>query len=139
METIKGITEEKFSRDGTPCEGWIIKTDIQTIRIGISNEQSCCENWGYIVSHDEAEIPSFIGSGLLSIRHTDLELGSSIIDRFQIMDFHDHDHILEVPTMFVTLETTAGTLQFVAYNDHNGYYGHEAVVISMQLNLEVLL
>jgi len=36
--------------------------------------------------------------------------------------------------MFVDLKTDRGKLQFVAYNEHNGYYGHEAEVICNQLN-----
>ena len=36
--------------------------------------------------------------------------------------------------MFVNVETDKGLLQFVAYNEHNGYYGHEACVISKHLN-----
>ncbi|MEL3959481.1 hypothetical protein NST17_20225 [Caldifermentibacillus hisashii] len=35
--------------------------------------------------------------------------------------------------MFVDIITSNGTLQFVAYNEHNGYYGHEAKVISTQI------
>ena len=35
--------------------------------------------------------------------------------------------------MFVDIVTDRGVLQFVAYNIHNGYYGHEAKVISTQL------
>jgi tRNA(Ile2) C34 agmatinyltransferase TiaS len=41
--------------------------------------------------------------------------------------------------MFVNIETNEGTLQFVAYNEHNGYYGHIAKVQSMQLSHEVVL
>ncbi len=36
--------------------------------------------------------------------------------------------------MFVDLITNRGVLQFTAYNNHNGYYGHDAKVISTQLN-----
>lgn len=35
--------------------------------------------------------------------------------------------------MFVNILTDKGILQFVAYNCHNGYYGHEATVKSTQL------
>jgi hypothetical protein len=35
--------------------------------------------------------------------------------------------------MFVNLTTDRGALQFVAYNIHNGYYGHEATVTCKQL------
>lgn len=36
-------------------------------------------------------------------------------------------------TMFVNIDTDRGVLQFVAYNEHNGYYGHSASVTSKQL------
>ncbi len=39
--------------------------------------------------------------------------------------------------MFVNLETNKGTLQFVAYNEHNGHYGHEAKVTCKQLACEI--
>lgn len=32
--------------------------------------------------------------------------------------------------MFINVETTNGLLQFVAYNEHNGYYGHEVKLVS---------
>lgn len=32
--------------------------------------------------------------------------------------------------MFINVETTKGLLQFVAYNEHNGYYGHEVKLVS---------
>lgn len=35
--------------------------------------------------------------------------------------------------MFVDLKTDRGILQFVACNEHNGYYGHEATVECTQL------
>ena len=41
--------------------------------------------------------------------------------------------------MFVNITTSKGVLQFVAYNEHNGYYGHSACVISKQLNHEECL
>ena len=30
--------------------------------------------------------------------------------------------------MFLTFKTSNGTLQFAVYNDHNGYYGHQALI-----------
>ena len=44
------------------------------------------------------------------------------------LDLIEIVHRLEGGVMFVNLETDMGTLQFVAYNEHNGYYGHEAKV-----------
>lgn len=39
-------------------------------------------------------------------------------------------------TMFVNIQTDRGILQFTAYNRHNGYYGHRAVVSCNQLDYE---
>jgi hypothetical protein len=39
----------------------------------------------------------------------------------------------------VNIDTDRGQLQFVAYNEHNGYYGHNAVVVSKQLTHEECL
>lgn len=41
--------------------------------------------------------------------------------------------------MFVDLITDRGVLQFVAYNEQNGYYGHLAKVESRQLTHEETL
>ena len=136
MEKIKSILESEFKHDHSICEGWVIETDLQTIKIGISSGQSCCENWGYVTSHDLDSVDTFIGAELLSISHTDMDLNSKFFYKFKEMDVCD---VIETPTMFVTIETSAGTLQFVAYNEHNGYYGHDAVVISRQLNIEATL
>lgn len=35
-----------------------------------------------------------------------------------------------VSAMFINVETTKGLLQFVAYNEHNGYYVHEVKLVS---------
>ena len=41
--------------------------------------------------------------------------------------------------MFVNIETDRGVLQFVAYNCHNGFYGHEATVECSYLTEKVFL
>lgn len=38
--------------------------------------------------------------------------------------------IYEGSVMYVNIETSEGTLQFTAYNEHNGYYSHTALVES---------
>jgi hypothetical protein len=40
----------------------------------------------------------------------------------------------EGEAMFVNFNTSKGLMQLVAYNSHNGYYGHEAVLVSTQLS-----
>jgi hypothetical protein len=120
METILKIEETTF--DGK--DGFVITTSEQSIKLGIDNGQSCCENWGYFMSEDDTS--DFIGAKLIDVKITDTLLKPN--DEFDVNDMYEGD------VMFVNVETDKGLLQFVAYNEHNGYYGHEACVISKQLN-----
>lgn len=120
METILKIEETTFDRK----DGFIVTTTEQEIKLGIDNGQSCCENWGYFMSEDD--FSDFIGAQLLDVKVTDTLLKPS--EEFDVEDMYEGD------VMFVNLETSEGLLQFVAYNEHNGYYGHEACVVSKQVN-----
>lgn len=40
--------------------------------------------------------------------------------------------------MFINIETTKGFLQFVVYNEHNGYYGHSVLLVSKYGNKTVV-
>ena len=120
METILKIEETTFDRK----DGFIITTTEQEIKLGIDNGQSCCENWGYFMSEDD--FSDFIGALLVDVKITDTLLRPN--DEFDVNNMYEGD------VMFVNVETSNGLLQFVAYNEHNGYYGHEACVISKQVN-----
>lgn len=115
-ETIQAINEISTSIDG-----FEVITDKQTITLGISNGQSCCENWGYFMSQDD--FSDFIGATLL-----DVVIVNDCLDSTKL------DGVYEANCMFVNLQTSKGLLQFVAYNSHNGYYSHTATVRSDQLN-----
>lgn len=130
-EKIISITETDFKIEGSWPEysGFIIETDSQTIKMGISNFQSCCENWGYLMTNDN--IQDFVGATLHSISETDLLLNVTELDELRYMH--------EGAKMFINFETSEGTLQFVAYNAHNGYYGHSCVLLSKQLNIQDVL
>lgn len=84
------------------------------------NGQNCCENWGYLSSEDD--FGSFIGSELKNVYVTDTELGIIASNMKEDLDAGS--------AMFINVETTNGLLQFVAYNEHNGYYGHEVKLVS---------
>lgn len=128
MEKILKIEETSFSINTWDSHsGFQIITNKQIIKLGISNLQSCCETWGYFLSEDD--ISSFIGSKIKGIEIVDTELKTKIKDMFEYgLDSGD--------TLFVNIITTKGILQFVAYNAHNGYYGHHAVVISEQVTFD---
>jgi len=125
IETIKNITEFENGDNS----GYKITTSNQIIELSIDNYQRCCEDWGYFISNDE--IKSFINSNVLSIIIVDDELNTHIFNKNM-----EDIYMEECSTMFVNIETNNGTLQFVAYNSHNGYYSHKATLISTQLKYE---
>lgn len=122
-EKILRIEETSFpdkDRDYISYDGFIIITDKQSIKLGIDNGQSCCENWGYFMTNDD--LGEFIGAEVM---------GVSIVD--ECLKKEKAPDIYEGGVMFVNIETSNGTLQFTAFNSHNGYYGHTALVVSEQL------
>lgn len=128
-EKILAITEAAFNTGSySDFDGYIITTDKQEIKIGISNGQGCCEQWGYFMSEDD--LSEYIGAGLTEIKLTDTKLNTKAYKELEDLCAE------ETALMFVDFITDRGTLQFVAYNCHNGYYGHDAIVISEQLKHE---
>lgn len=128
MEKIIKIEEATFKKgkdDWSSYDGYLIATDKQIIKMGICNGQNCCENWGYFMSNDN--IKEFEEAAMTDITITDTCLN--------VKKLKDAE-LYEPNLMFVNINTDKGLLQFVAYNSHNGYYGHDAVVISEQLNHE---
>lgn len=114
------FTEEDNKWYKQHMEGFKIVTNEQEILLGINGSQACCENFGYFMTNDN--IKEFIGATIREIHLTDTLLK---VKKFK------KEHAGNI--MFVNIETDKGTLQFVAYNDHNGYYGHDAIVLSKQL------
>lgn len=111
--------------------GYKITTNLQEITMLIDNESSCCESWGYMMTNDD--IKEFIGAYIFSISLTDTELGTKNITPKCENDDDDDGDDRAKHVMFVNIDTTRGTLQFAAYNEHNGYYGHEVEIKSHQL------
>lgn len=130
MEKIISIKE--YSEKG--FEGFEVLTDKQQIRMKISSGQSCCEQFGYFSCNDD--VNDFVGANLLDVRLVDQALSTVEMTNEGI---NVNDKYFEGGLMFVNLETDRGTLQFVLYNMHNGYYSHEARVESTQLNCQEFL
>lgn len=132
IESIVDIETERVS-EASPdhmnrYEGYQIVTTERVIDLIIGSEQNCCEKWGYLMSEDDLD--DFIGAELHNVTVVDTALNVQALLDKQIT-VNDHDTM----TMFVNLETSHGTLQFVAYNMHNGYYGHR-VRVEFDKNLE---
>jgi hypothetical protein len=123
---IKSIRKETFSQsDWEAYDGYVIECENDIVKIGIDNNQSCCENWGYMSSNDE-DLDYYVGADLLSVRVVDENLlKTKILEEGDI--FSEGGGI-----MFVDVDTTRGVFQIAMYNDHDGYYGHDAVVITKE-------
>lgn len=130
MEIIKAITE---------CEkdymcGYKIITDAQEILLLIDDGQQCCERSGYFMSEDN--LSDFIEAQFLGLELTDTALSEAKMKKNKLEPSNEY---FEGGIMFVDIKTNKGVLQFVAYNEHNGYYGHKARVVSTNLeHTEVL-
>lgn len=120
MEIIRKIKEGEFRRPGIngmhTYIGYVVSTDKRDIYLGISDNGQCCEMYGYLTSEDNLE--PFVGAELFGITRTDTSLLTQEIPT---------NPGEPADTMFINIETSCGVLQFVAYNSHNGAYGHDAV------------
>lgn len=114
IKNIKEVSDVYFNDDKWDTyDGYCIETDSRQLYFVINNGQCCCENWGYLSSEDD--FGSFIGSELKNVYVTDTKLGTIVSNMKEDLDAGS--------AMFINVETTNGLLQFVAYNEHNGYYG----------------
>ena len=128
MEKIIEIKDYEGKDDYSHVAGFEVVTDKQSIKLYIDSESSCCEKWGYFWCNDNPQ--DFIGAELRSVSLTDTAQNEA---QMKANDLNPNDKWFEGGVMFVNLETDMGTLQFVAYNEHNGYYGHDAKVQCTQL------
>ena len=129
-----------FDDDDYGYSGYKIHTDKQVISLLISNGQNCCEAWGYLMSEELNEGDDFIGANIISIEEVSLaDITKDDPDKLINPMIHDDDDDYGDACIFINVNTDRGTLQFKAYNNHNGYYGHMVRVHSEQLKLEETL
>lgn len=128
MEKIIEIKDYEAKEGYSHVAGFEVVTDKQSIKLYIDNVNSCCEKWGHFWCNDNPQ--EFIGAELRSVSLTDTALNKA---QMKANDLNPNDEWFEGGVMFVNFETDKGTLQFVAYNEHNGFYGHEAKVQCTQL------
>lgn len=134
MEHIIDIRDYEAKEGYRNVAGFEVVTDKQIIKLYIDNDSSCCERWGYFWCNDE--LRDFIGAELRSVSLTDTALNTA---QMEVNNLNPDNRYFEGNVMFVNLDTDRGVLQFVAYNEHNGYYGHEAKVQCTQLTHSVTL
>ncbi|PEU05206.1 hypothetical protein CN527_02375 [Bacillus cereus] len=137
METITKINHLDEVKIGwQEYAGYEIVTTEQIIYLLIENRQQCCEDFGYFLSEESDEtIQSFVGAEIFDIKVTDTARNVKKIKELE-EDYLDWE---VANTMLIDLETNKGVLQFAAYNEHNGYYGHDVKIVSKQLDVDECL
>lgn len=125
---IEEVYGHKVEGEYSSFDGYKINLDNgKEIFLGIGNEQSCCENWGYYITHDDSDnLDSFQGAEILN--YDDLKKSLNYGHKYK--DGLDEWECDGGGTMYVNIETTKGQLQLTVYNSHNGYYGHSVVFLT---------
>lgn len=108
--------------------GYAVRTEEGTLLFLIEDGQNCCETYGYIMSEDAVE--DFVGANLLAVNFVDEACN------VKTEEILKDSWIDKGSCCFINLETDQGTLQFVLYNEHNGYYSH-SVYLQTLTNIEV--
>lgn len=129
IKNIKGIHDFRLTPDSyTHFSGYEVETDCQKILVLVDQVQSCCESAGYLSTPDDPK--EFVGAQLRKVEIVDQALSKEAWDK-------EHPYGLDRGgVVFVNFETDQGLFQLAVYNSHNGYYGHDARVVSRDLNYE---
>ena len=92
-------------------EGLIIETDKGSIKLVISDSQSCCEQWGALFFETPDDVSQFVGAEILQIEDIDIKREEFIDNETQLR-----------------ITTDRGIIQYAIYNEHNGYYSHGTIL-----------
>jgi hypothetical protein len=94
-------------------DGYEIETNLQTIKVMISNMTNCCEAFGVnLILPDDLTEKDLIGKEIYSVQWDNL--------------VHKSDNYVRRAS--VLIETELGNVYIVAENEHNGYYAHNVYV-----------
>lgn len=127
-DTNKEIIAKIVKVDDDTNLGYEIHTDKQVVTMFISNQGDCCESWGVITTEDT--LSDFIGAELLTLSTVDYEYKNHPLTKDDgFWGSEDGGGCI-----FIDVNTSKGKLQFVLYNQHNGYYGHSVTIRSNQFN-----
>lgn len=129
IQSIEEVIDIKFPDNEDYWEefsGYKIITNQTELYLVIRSEQQCCEHFGYLISEDD--FSKFIGTRLNRVKVTDKNR--------QSVEYEIKGRDSEYQAIFIDLNTDHGTLQFTAYNSHNGYYGHNVIVRTDKVLLE---
>ena len=129
MEQILEIKNYKNREGHLNVAGFEVVTTKQSIKLYIDDDGQCCEKWGYFWCNENPQ--DFIGANVNNVSITDTALNEAEMKKNEL---DPNSEYFEGGVMFVNIDTDRGLLQFVAYNEHNGYYGHDAKVECSQIS-----
>lgn len=87
--------------------------DKSCLKIYFETEQQCCENFGYMFSHDLTALKDYIEANL------------------EYVEFVDGEDLVAGTgnqTVFINFVTSKDKFNLTIYNEHNGYYGHYVIM-----------
>lgn len=90
--------------------------DGSSTEFGIESGQHCCESWNYLHSVDDPD--EFIGAKVLAVEEVD-----TWPDTIPPCGHGGSDFGFQA----IRVTTDRGLLDFVVYNEHNGYYSHSTL------------
>ena len=128
-EKIYGIEEIGPIDPLGSMEGYQIVINKRRIEFLMDTEPQCHEEFGYLWSNENPQ--DFVGATLLGIDVVDNDLKKeALLDNLEkTLSNKSIDRYINAA--FINVETDKGTLQFVAYNIQNGYYGHYVAIRSV--------
>ena len=130
VDVIQSIEPvEEYDLDGDTGDGYVVRTRLREIVVLISDDQGCCEQFGYMATSDN--ISDYIGASLLGVDVCEFdedELGREYVTRSFPLDHPILDPSESMEAAFIYLRTSAGALTLAVYNEHNGYYGHSVFI-----------
>jgi hypothetical protein len=127
IHKIEEITNYKPDKEHwRTYDGYKITTRLQEILVLVSNEQSCCESWGYLTTSDDLDY--YLGADLLGVQIVDLNYDTRLAKIKGSRSLYEGDMV------FVRFQTSRGPFEMAVYNGHNGYYGHHGQIISRDLS-----
>ena len=122
IENIVEVFDHKIEGKSYLYEGYRIITSTKIYELLIDNVQSCCEDFGHITSEDNFK--DFIGAEIKSIRCID----NADYNEIKLLKDAAGNYVDVFDCAFVDIDTDKGKLQFAVYNAHNGYYGHNIIL-----------
>jgi len=142
MNNIQSI---KYSKDETKCK--ITFYNNQEIIVNISNIDLCCEKFGLYIMQNKINVKNrlndFIEKEMIDVDIIIIDIDDDIEKKVKkVLDEETKEISFKVGSLFynsqvivrLTLKDEEYPLDFVLFNEHNGYYPH-GIYISFNLKM----